>query len=91
MNKEIKRILVVSAGVAFIVLGLIGLALPFLQGFLFMAIGLILLSMSSTRVRTWMKVRTTPYPKLHAGVEKIEAWMLRIIGRVDEEDGQPHA
>ena len=83
MHKEIKRILVIIAGVAFVLLGLLGLALPFLQGFLFLVIGLILLSISSARVRIFVESHTRRYPKLHAMVQKTEAWILRIIGPVE--------
>ncbi len=86
MNREFKRILVVFAGVVFIVLGLIGLALPFLQGFLFLAVGFILLSISSPRFRAWAIVHTVRYPKTHAILEKIEKWVLGVIGPVDEDD-----
>ncbi len=86
MNKEVKRILVITAGSVFIIFGIVGLALPFLQGFLFLAIGLILLSISSVRVRTWMRMHTLRYPKLHTAVERVEAWVVGIIGRVDEDD-----
>lgn len=86
MNKEFKRILVIAAAVIFIVLGLAGLALPFLQGFLFLAIGLILLSISSPRFRAWAMMHTVRYPKTHAMLEKLERWILGIIGRVDEDD-----
>ncbi len=89
MHKEIKRILVVGAGILFIVLGLIGLALPFLQGFLFLAIGLILLSISSSRFRTWTRTHTVRYPKLHGALEKMESWVVSVIGKVDEDDGTP--
>ena len=86
MNREVKRILVIVAGIVFIVLGLVGLALPFLQGFLFLLIGLILLSISSTRVRVWLRVHTVRYPKVHAALEKMEVWVVRIIGKVDGND-----
>ncbi len=86
MNKELKRVLVITAAIVFIVLGLAGFALPFLQGFLFLAIGLTLLSISSPRFRKWAIVHTVRYPKTHAMLEKIEKWVLSIIGRVDEED-----
>ncbi len=86
MNREFKRILVIVAAVAFIVLGLLGLALPFLQGFLFLAIGLILLSISSPRFRAWAITHSVRYPKTHAMLEKIEKWVLGIIGPVDEDD-----
>ena len=86
MNREVKRILVIVAGIVFIVLGLVGLALPFLQGFLFLLIGLILLSISSTRVRVCLRVHTVRYPKVHAALEKMEVWVVRIIGKVDGND-----
>lgn len=89
MPKEVKRILVAAVGVGFIPLGIAGLALPLLQGFLFLAIGLILLSISSVRVRTWVRVHTVRYPKLHAAIEKTEKWILSIIGPVDEDDSNP--
>lgn len=89
MHKEFKRALILAAGIGFVVLGLIGLALPFLQGFLFLAIGLILLSISSPRFRAWAIVHTVRYPKTHAMLEKIEKWILGIIGPVDEDESNP--
>ncbi len=81
MHKKIKRIVVLSIGVLFIILGLVGLFLPFLQGFLFLAIGLILLSLYSTTVREWTEHHTRKYPKLHTIVKRAEDWVVGIIGR----------
>lgn len=86
MNKEFKRVLVIVAAVIFIVLGIMGFALPFLQGFLFLAIGLILLSISSPRFRAWAITHTVRYPKTQAMLEKLEKWLLGIIGPVDEDN-----
>ncbi|MDP3646301.1 MAG: hypothetical protein Q8R25_04400 [bacterium] len=83
MNKEIKRILVLVAGVSFLILGLLGLALPFLQGFLFLMIGGILVSISSRTARTWIESHTRKYPKIHKAVERIEVWIVKMIGTVD--------
>lgn len=83
MKKEVKRILILATGVIFVVLGLVGLALPFLQGFLFLIIGFILLSISSAQVRVWMESHTRRYPKLHRVVERTERWIRNIIGDVD--------
>ncbi len=44
MNQGIKRWAVILTGWAFIGLGLVGLVLPVLQGMLFLAIGLVILS-----------------------------------------------
>src|SRR3989344_2147350 len=90
MNREVKRILVLTAGILFILLGLVGLALPFLQGFLFLIVGFILLSISSSRIRAWLESHTRRYPKVHAAVEKMEKWITGIIGRVDEDESPPH-
>jgi uncharacterized membrane protein YbaN (DUF454 family) len=81
MHKNIKRIAIVTVGTIFVLLGLAGLVLPFLQGLLFLVIGFILLSLSSPSVREWMEQHTRKRPKLHAIVERVEAWIVRIIGR----------
>lgn len=44
MKKQIKRWAWIAAGWTFIVLGVLGLFLPFLQGILFLLIGLLILS-----------------------------------------------
>ena len=80
MNPQIKRVLLFVAAFVFIVAGIIGLALPFLQGFLFLAIGLILLSIASPRARTWIEGHTRKYPKLHAWIQKIQTRVTNWIG-----------
>lgn len=86
MHKETKRVLVAAAGIGSLGLGLLGLALPILQGFLFLAIGFILISISSPRFRAWAITHTVRYPKIHAALEKLEKWILGIIGPIDEDD-----
>jgi len=44
MQAGTKRILVLFAGWSFVLLGIVGLFLPFLQGVLFLLVGLIILS-----------------------------------------------
>lgn len=83
MPKNFKKILVAVAGVVFIILGLLGLALPFLQGFLFLAIGVVLLSLVSARIRTFTELHTRRYPKIHRFVEKTQKWVVRFIGPVE--------
>ena len=89
MPKEIKRILVRTAGAIFVVLGIFGMALPFLQGILFLAIGLILLSVASPRARAWIASRTIRYPKFHTLVQKTGKWITGIIGTVDDGPAAP--
>ena len=81
MNTQLKRILLFAAAIIFILLGLLGLVLPFLQGILFLVIGLILLSIVSPTARTWIEHHTRKFPKIHSFVAKTEAWITKIIGQ----------
>ncbi len=80
MNPHLKRVILFCFALLFITLGLFGLALPFLQGILFLAIGLILLSIASPTARSWIEHHTRKYPKFHSWVEKIEKRITDIIG-----------
>jgi len=64
MNARFKRIAIYWAGWGFILLGILGLFLPILQGILFLLIGLSLLSNSSPwAARLLQKVRDR-FPKI---------------------------
>ncbi len=83
MRKKIKKVLILGIGGMFALLGLLGLLLPFLQGILFLAVGIVLLSVASSTVRGWIEVHTRRYPKFHAFVERVERWVGDIIGPVE--------
>lgn len=76
----LKRVLIAVAAVIFLALGIIGLALPFLQGILFIVIGLILLSLVSPLFQQWLEKHTRRFPRLHALIVKTENWVRKIIG-----------
>lgn len=80
MKYYFKRAVVLILGVVFLLLGIAGLALPFLQGFLFIALGLLLLSIFSPRLQQWVEVHTRRFPKFHGMVVKAESFLRRIIG-----------
>ncbi|OGC80991.1 hypothetical protein A2943_03155 [Candidatus Adlerbacteria bacterium RIFCSPLOWO2_01_FULL_51_16] len=82
MKYHIKRITIFALGIIFLVFGVLGLFLPFLQGFLFIAIGLLLLSLYSPTLREWVETHTRRWPKLHSIVGKTDAWLRRTIGDV---------
>jgi len=64
------RVARILGGVAFLILGVLGLFLPFLQGILFLAIGLTLLSHESERARRWSEwLREHLHRKKHNGIE----------------------
>lgn len=72
MKGRVVRIGKIVGGVAFILLGIAGLFLPFLQGILFLVIGLSLLSAESEHARRWL--------------EKLKAWGPRNGRRQGTED-----
>jgi uncharacterized protein len=80
LKKKLKRILIITLGVLSIIVGLAGLVLPVLQGWFFLAIGAILLSMYSPGLRAWMDKHTVKYPKLHAFVGKAHDWTTKVFG-----------
>ncbi len=73
--ESIKRIGLVIIGWCFIVLGILGLFLPILQGILFILIGLAILSSRSETIRRLLKHFEERYPQYH---EKIEVWRERL-------------
>lgn len=80
--KQAKKVLIFIIALVFLVLGIVGLFLPFLQGFLFLAIALLLFSTLSPSIRTAMDTRTQKYPKIHRRVLKLDAWLRKVIGDV---------
>lgn len=83
LKKKLKKYFIITLGVLFIIVGLAGLVLPVLQGWFFLAIGALLLSMYSPGIRTWMDRHTARYPKLHAFVERAQGWTTKVFGAPD--------
>ena len=63
-----------------LLLGVVSLALPFLQGILFILVGLFLLSTFSPTMREWIEKHTRRFPKVHEAVLKVQQFISRIIG-----------
>ncbi len=85
MKAFFKRLAVQLAGWAFIVVGIIGLFLPILQGILFILIGLIILSTQySWAHRLMVRIRAR-FPALaeksHVASARARLWLERIWGR----------
>ena len=78
-----------SLGWVFLVVGFFGLALPIIQGILFMAIGLFLLSRESPYVKEKLHVLNVKvqnlYPGIHAEFHKVktkaEEFVDKILGK----------
>lgn len=73
MTLALKRKFFVAGGWVFLVLGVLGLFLPFLQGILFLLVGLILLAKAQPRFRLLKMRLKKRYPKYAAAFEAAEA------------------
>ncbi len=84
--QRVKPILMQVLGYAFLVLGVIGLVLPFLQGFLFLAIGLIILARYATWAQRLLERLRERYPKagdvIDSAEAKSEAWWRWVVSCV---------
>jgi hypothetical protein len=56
------------------------LVLPILQGWLFLAIGALLLSMYSPSLRAFIYRHTSKFPKFHVWVLKTDEWTTKVFG-----------
>ena len=81
MMRHTKRVLVLLLAVFFLILGVIGLVLPFLQGILFIIIGLMLLAIYSPRVKGWVDALASKHQRLEDIIKRIDALIERIIGK----------
>ncbi len=72
---KFKKIGILILGWSFIVVGIIGLFLPILQGILFIMIGLSILSSRSELVKRFLKHLEEHYPQHH---RKVEMWKEKV-------------
>jgi uncharacterized membrane protein YbaN (DUF454 family) len=85
MNTHLKRILVLLVGWGFILLGIVGLFLPILQGVLFLMIGLVILSSEYVWAHHLLMRLRRRFPRLdrtaNAATAKAAAWLRRLSRR----------
>ena len=78
-----KRTLIYVIGWAFILMGIVGLFLPFLQGILFLVIGLLVLSKESTIAKNLLhrieKRYPTQYRKMHEFNERLKKQLWALV------------
>ena len=85
MTSRTKRILVLILGWGFILLGIVGLFLPILQGVLFILIGLIILSSEYVWAHHLLNKLKQRFPRLGRTADpasaKAAAWLQRLSGQ----------
>ena len=81
-----KPILIQIVGYAFVVLGLLGLFLPFLQGILFLLVGLIILARHATWAQRLLDHFRERHPKAGELIDHAETrahqWWRRLVSLV---------
>jgi uncharacterized protein YqgC (DUF456 family) len=85
MNPHVKRAVVLLVGWCFILLGIVGLFLPVLQGLLFLFVGLVILSSEYAWAHRLIARLRERFPRL-AGVAdeaaaKAAGWLRRLSHR----------
>lgn len=82
MRPRIQRFLVLFAGWTCIVLGILGLVLPILQGFLFLFIGLVILSTHYAWAGRLLERIRRRFPRLSRTADdasaRASAWLQRL-------------
>ena len=76
-SRNLKRLALTIAGWTLIALGIVGLFLPILQGILFLAAGLVLLSFVSPRMRLLRQRLVSRYPAVGDHISRARAWFDR--------------
>ncbi len=85
MKRQLKRILILGLGSFFILLGIIGLFLPILQGILFLIVGLVILSKESKTAHRILEHWKERHPELHSRVAEFLKSLKRRLGMADHE------
>ena len=85
MNRQTKRVLILVTGWGFIVLGIVGLFLPILQGVLFILVGLVILSSEYVWAHHLLARLKERFPKMgHTAdqtARRAAAWLKRLSGQ----------
>ena len=87
-KSRLKRIAIYVVGWAFIILGILGIVLPILQGVIFLLIGLYILSSVSPRAARTLVWLRKKFPRISDQFErakpKAKAMQARITAKLDD-------
>lgn len=80
LKRQLKRLIVLTLATVFLLLGLAGLVLPVLQGWLFLMISALLFSLYSPSLREFIHRHASKYPRIHPYIHKAQDWTTRVFG-----------
>lgn len=81
MQARIKKVVMLATGWGFILLGIAGLFLPFLQGILFLVIGLIILSSEYVWAHRLLQKIRARFPRLDSHWNAVTATAHKWAGK----------
>ena len=85
-HSKVKKIVLLILGWGFIVLGIVGLFLPFLQGILFLLVGLVLLSREYVWAQRVLDKVRARFPAAAGRIEeashKAHLWVSQLLARI---------
>ena len=87
MKARIKRVLVLIVGWCFILLGIVGLILPILQGVLILLVGLIILSSEYVWAHHLLSKLRQRFPKVSSTADEAMAKAARWLHLSRQRDG----
>lgn len=79
--KSIGKAALGILGAVFLFVGLVGLFVPVLQGILFIAIGLYVLSLASDSFKNWLDRVLQPFPRLKGHIDRQHDRVSRLLAR----------
>jgi uncharacterized membrane protein YbaN (DUF454 family) len=85
VKRQLKRIAVLTIGWAFILLGIVGLFLPILQGILFILIGLLILSTEYVWAHNLLEKLKRRFPRIAAKMNRAKEKAARWVGKTQNE------
>lgn len=80
-RKKLGKAALIALGAVFLFVGFIGLFFPVLQGILFIAIGLYILSIASECFKSWLDRRLIPFPRVKAHIDRQHERVTRFLAR----------
>jgi uncharacterized protein len=88
MRSRLKRVGVLLLGWAFVLLGIVGLFLPVLQGILFLVIGLVILSSEYVWAHKLLHKLRSRFPAVARHADEARqrgaGWMRRLFGEEEQ-------
>jgi len=85
----VRRFLELVLGWGFILVGIVGLFLPLLQGILFILVGLGILARHSPWAKRLLDRIKKRFPKLAKGMEKWKQWAKRHLPKRKKDEAPP--